>query len=82
LTGIALGAFLLFWKKKRDANRIKSAFTTALRRPRQRYAFGKGDMFLIPAFVIHDFRFLTDTKLISMYSLGVEQPEGKDIHKA
>lgn len=36
------------------------------------YTFKEGDMFLIPPLIIHSFRYLEDTCLVSMYSLGVE----------
>ena len=42
--------------------------------------FEAGDFFGIEANDIHSFRFLTDTVLVSMYSDGVELPDGtKDI---
>ena len=46
------------------------------------YIFHSGDMFLIHKNVIHDFEFLEDTLLVSMYNIGVELPNGnKDILK-
>lgn len=46
----------------------------------EEYTFRQGDMFAIPAFVCHDFAFLSDTLLVSMYDRGVELPNGeKDI---
>lgn len=44
------------------------------------YRFEKGDMFNVLPNVFHSFEFEADTLLISMYSLGVELPDGtKDI---
>lgn len=44
------------------------------------FTFGQGDMFLIPPYVNHSFSYRADTLLASMYSLGVERPDGtKDI---
>lgn len=46
----------------------------------ERYTFSQGDMFLVPPFVKHSFFYETDTLLASMYSNGVERPDGtKDI---
>ena len=43
--------------------------------------FGTGDFFGIEAYDMHSFRFLEDTVLVSMYSGGVELPDGtKDIY--
>lgn len=43
--------------------------------------FGKEDMFLIPPYCIHDFYYLEDTVLVSMYDKGVELEHGeKDIY--
>ena len=39
--------------------------------------FKPGDMFVIPAGVTHDFLFLSDTVLVSMYENGVELKDGK-----
>lgn len=45
------------------------------------YQFSKGDMFLIPAYVQHNFLFQEDTILVSMYDKGVELEDGeKDIY--
>lgn len=42
--------------------------------------FKAGDFFGIEPFDMHSFRFLEDTVLVSMYSSGVELPDGsKDI---
>lgn len=47
---------------------------------KERYTFAAGDMFVIPLGVIHSFNFLNATTLVSMYSKGVEYPDGsKDI---
>lgn len=47
------------------------------------YTFGAGSMFEIPENMVHSFRFLEETSLISMYSKGVESASGeKDILKA
>lgn len=48
----------------------------------EEYTFQEGDMFVIPPFVWHDFEFITDTLLVSMYDNGVELSTGeKDIFK-
>lgn len=48
----------------------------------RKITFSKNDMFLIHEFVIHDFYFLSDTILVSMYDKGVELFDGqKDIYK-
>lgn len=39
--------------------------------------FEAGDMFQISEYVIHDFEYLEDTVLVSMYSRGVELGDGK-----
>lgn len=45
------------------------------------HLFGEGTFFAIDAFDLHSFRFLEDTVLVSMYSNGVELPDGtKDIY--
>ncbi len=47
------------------------------------YAFKTGDLFLVNPFVIHDFEFLEDTKMLVMYDKGVELPNNtKDIYSA
>lgn len=44
-------------------------------------AFRQGDFFGIDAFDLHSFYFLEDTVLVSMYTQGVELPDGtKDIY--
>jgi len=46
----------------------------------ERFTFTEGDMFVIPPYVNHSFVYETDTLLASMYSIGVERPDGtKDI---
>lgn len=46
----------------------------------ERYSFKSGDMFVIEELVYHDFRYLSDTILVGMYSNGVELENGeKDI---
>ena len=46
------------------------------------YTFGPGDMFEIPENMVHGFRFIETTSLISMYTKGVESASGeKDIIK-
>lgn len=43
--------------------------------------FVSGDMFMILPFQMHNFEFLTDTLMVSMYSNGVEREDGtKDIY--
>lgn len=44
---------------------------------KEEYEFKAGDMFEIPAFIVHDFTFLANTLLVSMYSEGVELENGK-----
>ena len=47
---------------------------------REEYTFGTGDMFLIPPLVRHNFIYLEDTLLVSMYDKCVETGENeKDI---
>ena len=47
----------------------------------EKHTFSKGDMFLIPPYVIHSFYYLEDTLIASMYDSGVEKPDGtKDIY--
>lgn len=46
----------------------------------EKYTFGPGDMFQIPRDIVHSFYFKKPTLLVSMYSDGVELPNGdKDI---
>jgi dTDP-4-dehydrorhamnose 3,5-epimerase-like enzyme len=46
----------------------------------QQYSFRQGDMFKVPPMIGHNFVFTEDTLIISMYSSGVELPNGtKDI---
>lgn len=48
---------------------------------KEQYTFKTGDMFEIPANVVHGFIFDENTILISMYDMGVELDNGeKDIH--
>lgn len=43
--------------------------------------FGSGDFFRIDPFDMHSFNYLEDTVMVSMYSGGVELPDGsKDIY--
>lgn len=47
----------------------------------EEHIFGTGDFFEIEAHDTHSFYFLEDTTLVSMYSNGVEQEDGrKDIY--
>ena len=47
----------------------------------ERYVFSEKDMFSISPFMNHQFEFLEDTILISMYNKGVEYDDGgKDIY--
>lgn len=47
---------------------------------RERYLFKKGDMFMIPPYIGHDFNYLEDTAVAGLYSGCVELPDGtKDI---
>lgn len=43
----------------------------------EEYHFKSGDMFLIEKNVYHEFEFLENTTLISLYDKGVELPNGK-----
>ncbi len=43
----------------------------------EEYHFSAGDFFGIEAYDMHSFTFLEDTVLVSMYSNGVELPNGK-----
>jgi len=46
----------------------------------EKYTFCAGDMFVIDAYVYHDFLYLKDTVLVGMYDNGVELENGeKDI---
>lgn len=46
----------------------------------EKYVFAKGDMFLIPPYVVHSFKYLENTTLAAMYDIGVEREDGmKDI---
>ena len=46
----------------------------------EKYVFVKGDMFLIPPYVVHSFEYLESTTLAAMYDIGVEREDGmKDI---
>lgn len=50
---------------------------------KESYTFGIGDMFIIQPYVIHNFEFMEDTILVSMYDKGVELPRAlMDIHIA
>ncbi|MCI8512967.1 MAG: cupin domain-containing protein [Lachnospiraceae bacterium] len=50
------------------------------REVRESYVFAAKDMFQIPRCVVHSFYFTKPTTLVSMYSNGVELPDGgKDI---
>lgn len=41
------------------------------------HIFHAGDMFSVPAYVSHSFKYLDDTWLVSMYDRGVELPDGQ-----
>ena len=46
----------------------------------EEHIFESGDIFSIPAYINHSFEYIEDTELISMYSDGVERPDGsKDL---
>ena len=48
----------------------------------EEYHFGPGDMFLIHPPVAHDFSYVEDTVLVSLYDRGVELGDGKmDIYQ-
>lgn len=47
----------------------------------EKFVFSSGDFFAIEAMDMHSFKFLEDSVLVSMYSVGVELPDGgKDIY--
>lgn len=47
----------------------------------EKYTFKKGDMFLVPPYVMHSFNYLEDSLIAAMYDLGVEHKDGtKDIY--
>ena len=61
---------------------ISGSFTLALRKggAREAHEIKAGDMFRIGPGIAHDFHFHEDCLLVSLYSDGVEQPDGtKDI---
>ena len=61
---------------------IKGSFKLELKRGRESesYMMKEGDMFVINSLVTHQFYYIEETTLISMYSVGVELPDGtKDI---
>ena len=48
----------------------------------EKYTFQNGDMFVIPPLISHDFDFISDTILVSMYDKGVELKNGEmDIYQ-
>lgn len=47
------------------------------KKQQQTFYFKSGDMFEIPPLIVHEFNFIEDTILISMYSHGVELKNGK-----
>ena len=47
---------------------------------KEKYLIKTGDFFLIRRNLSHSFYYTKDTKLISMYSNGVEEGESKDIY--
>lgn len=63
---------------------VSGKFEVVLRKEQEteRYTFSAGEMFMIPPYVAHDFIYLEDTTLVSMYDKGVEISETeKDIYK-
>ena len=53
------------------------------RTKKETYRFQTGDLFVIEPFVVHDFSFSEDTKMLVMYDKGVELPDNsKDIFPA
>lgn len=63
---------------------VSGKFDVILRKDNQKekYTFSSGEMFCIPPHVAHDFIYLEDTTLVSMYDKGVEISETeKDIYK-
>lgn len=48
----------------------------------EEHVFKNGDMFVILPNVVHSFKFITDTLLVSMYSHGVEEENGMDMYSA
>lgn len=62
---------------------VSGSFELTVRRDgtEETYMFQKGDMFLVPPYVTHSFRYLEDTWVASMYDQGVERADGtKDIY--
>lgn len=62
---------------------ISGAFTLKVQKGEhmETYKFHGGDFFEIQPFVMHSFQYVEDTLLVSMYSKGVELPDGnKDIY--
>lgn len=58
-------------------------FTATKDGEQEAQTFTADDMFLVPPWVVHGFDFKTDTVLIGMYDLGVENDDGtKDIYLA
>lgn len=56
-------------------------FTAEKDAEREEYTFKAGDMFLVPPYVAHGFDFSSDTLLIGLYDVGVENADGtKDIY--
>jgi dTDP-4-dehydrorhamnose 3,5-epimerase-like enzyme len=47
---------------------------------REEYMFRVNEMFAVPSFVKHSFRFMEDTVLVAIYDKGIESTDGtKDI---
>ncbi len=47
---------------------------------KEKHILKTGDFFAINPYLKHSFNYLEDTRLISMYSKGVEEENGKDIY--
>lgn len=56
-------------------------FTAENDSAKEEYIFKTGDMFLVPPYVVHGFDYTSDTLLVSLYDVGVENADGtKDIY--
>lgn len=75
-----------YHKKNNEAFYVVSGqftFTAQKKGESETHVFSSGDMFLVPPYVLHGFDYITDTLLISLYDVGVENHDGtKDIYTA
>ena len=49
------------------------AFTASKDGRHETHIFKKGDMFLVPPFVMHSFRYLEDSIVAAVYDIGIER---------